>query len=315
MIAAEKTVSTLMDRMPLVRGHIEADVRLARFTWFKVGGVADIVFSPKDEHDLADFLSQKPKDVPVTVIGFSSNLMIRDGGVRGVVIRLGGEFTSIKIAGDRIHAGAGAANLNVARKAQSAGLGGFAFLSGIPGNIGGGVVMNAGAYGSDISKVLESITVVDGNGLIKTITNKELAFTYRHSSIDKNWVITSATLQGQPQKQIAIAAEMAEIQSMREQTQPVRSLTGGSTFKNPDGYKAWQLIQDAGCRGLTYGAAEVSNQHCNFLINRGGATAADLESLGEEVRRRVMERFGIQLEWEIHIIGDTVSAEINEVTA
>jgi len=314
MMAAETHTPTLLDRMPSVRGRIEADVPLARFTWFKVGGVADVVFSPKDTQDLADFMSRKPEVVPVTVIGLSSNLMIRDGGVRGVVIRLGREFSTIEIEGDLIHAGAGAADLNVARKAQSAGLGGFAFLSGIPGNIGGSVAMNAGAYGSDISKVLESITVVDGNGLTKTISNAELSFSYRHASLDKNGVITSATFKGQPQDQAAIAAEMAEIQNRREQTQPVRSLTGGSTFKNPDGYKAWQLIQDAGCRGLTYGAAEVSNQHCNFLINRGGATAFELESLGEEVRRRVKEKFDVQLEWEIHIIGDRASTEIHEVT-
>jgi len=315
MMAKEKTQQTLLERMPAVRGRMEANVALARFTWFKVGGPADILFSPEDEADLAQFMAKRPLGVPVTVIGLSSNLMIRDGGVRGVVIRLGRNFSRITVDGEHIIAGAGAADINVARKAEKSGLSGFAFLSGIPGCVGGAVVMNAGAYGSEVSKVIETVNVIDGSGNSRTLNKNDLNFSYRHADLAENMIVTAATFKGRPGDRAAIAADMAEIQSLREQTQPVRSLTGGSTFKNPEGYKAWQLIEAAGCRGLIRGGAEVSNLHCNFLINGGGATAADIEGLGEDVRRRVKEKTGITLEWEIHIIGDVAPTHIFEVTS
>jgi UDP-N-acetylmuramate dehydrogenase len=303
MMAAQRNVP-LVERLPALRGEVRAEVPLAPFTWFRVGGPAEVLVRPADEADLAALLAGLPRDVPVTAIGVASNLLIRDGGVRGVVIRLGRGFSGIEpVDGDRLRAGAGAVDINVARAAAQAGLGGLEFLSGVPGTVGGGLRMNAGAYGREIADVLVEASAVDRRGVLHRVSAAELGLSYRHCAAPGDWVFTAALLQGTPAPAAAIAARMAEIGRSRADSQPVRARTGGSTFKNPPGRKAWELIDAAGCRGLRRGAAQVSEQHCNFLINTGGATAAELEALGEEVRDRVWQASGITLEWEIRRIG------------
>ncbi len=331
---------TARSHLPLTRGRIRAQADLSGTNWFQVGGKAEYLFKPEDAEDLAHFLREKPADLPVTVIGVGSNLLVRDGGIDGVVIRLGRGFTAMTLAsspspfqgegrdegslihtdgGDRgtdphpnplpgrergyIQAGAACLDLHVARFAAEHGVAGLEFLSGIPGTIGGAVRMNAGAYGCDISQVLLEAEIVDAQGNIRCLSNEELGFTYRHSMLPEGAIVTRATLRGMPGDSMDILAAIRDIQDKRESTQPIRSRTGGSTFKNPEGHKAWELIDKAGCRGLTLGGAQVSEQHCNFLINTGNATAADLENLGEEVRRRVKELIGVELEWEIKRIG------------
>lgn len=303
MMAAQRILPDLIDRLPPVRGRLRADVALAPTTWFRVGGPAEVVFRPADLEDLAAFLAACPADIPVTTLGVASNLLIRDGGLAGVVIRLGGEFARVRIEGTQVVAGAGALDLTVAEEARGAGLAGLEFLSGIPGTIGGAVKMNAGAYGREIVDIIDSALIVTRSGKVRTVAGPALGLSYRHSDLADDAIVVEATFRGTADSAEAIAARMDEIQARRAETQPIRARTGGSTFANPPGAKAWELIDRAGCRGLTLGGAQVSEQHCNFLINTGDATAADLEALGEEVRRRVRAMSGIELSWEIKRIG------------
>jgi UDP-N-acetylmuramate dehydrogenase len=293
----------LIDRLPTVRGRLTANAPLANVTWFRVGGPAEVLFKPADAEDLSAFLAGCPADVPVTVIGVASNLLVRDGGVPGVVIRLGRAFADISVDGPTIKAGAAALDLNVANAARDADIAGLEFLSGIPGTIGGALRMNGGAYGRELSDVVVSATAIDRAGTQHTLSHEDLSLSYRHSDVPEDWIFTSAVVRGHPGNHAEIVHRMHEIATSRAESQPVRARTGGSTFANPPGEKAWALIDRAGCRGLTIGGAQVSEKHCNFLLNLGTATADDLESLGEEVRRRVYETSGIQLRWEIRRIG------------
>jgi UDP-N-acetylmuramate dehydrogenase len=297
----------LKARAPRLRGRLVANAPIAETTWFRVGGPAQTLFSPADEDDLAYLLAALPPETPVTTIGLGSNLIVRDGGVEGVVIRLGGRaFGGVEITdGCRMIAGAAAPDQFVAKAAAKAGVDGLAFLRGVPGSIGGALRMNAGAHGGEIKDALIEAHGLDRSGSRRVFSHAEMGFSYRHSSAPADVVFTSALLQGRPGDPAAIEAEMERITRAREASQPIREKTGGSTFKNPPGMKAWELIDKAGCRGLQVGGAQVSTMHCNFLINLGSATAADLEALGEEVRRRVLETSGVELEWEIKRIGET----------
>lgn len=288
-----------------LRGKISANAELAPFTWFRVGGPAEALFSPVDEADLSLFLRQLPEEVNVTVMGLGSNLIIRDGGVPGVVIRLGGKaFGDIAAEGDsRLRVGTACPDMRLAKYAAQAGIDGLAFFRGIPGAIGGALKMNAGAHGGETRDVLVSARGVRRSGEIVDFAVDELQMSYRHSEAPEDVIFVSALFQGRPGDPAAIAAEMDRITEAREKAQPIREKTGGSTFKNPPGRKAWELIDAAGCRGLVVGDAQVSELHCNFLINRGKATAADIEGLGEEVRRRVLAQSGVALQWEIKRIG------------
>ena len=312
-MSAKHHAPSLMDRLPDVRGRLSVDEPMARYTWLKVGGNAEVLFRPTDADDLREFLKGVPADVAVCVIGNASNLLVRDGGIRGVVIRLGSAFNQIRVEGQEIVAGAGAADLNVARAARDAGLTGLEFLSGIPGTIGGAVIMNGGAYGSDISDICVSASFVDRHGHRHELAAEDLGFGYRHTDTDPSWIVTDVRFRGEAGDKVKITERMEQIQNEREITQPVRTPTGGSTFANPPGHKAWELIDQAGCRGLKRGQAMVSDLHCNFLINQGGASASDLEGLGEEVRRRVFEHSGIRLDWEIRRIGIPVGSGIKEI--
>jgi UDP-N-acetylmuramate dehydrogenase len=302
MMALATSHPHLIDRLPKPRGRLAADAPLGPQTWFGTGGPAEVLFRPADTEDLAAFLQALARDVCVTVLGVGSNLLVRDGGVKGVVIRLMRGFTGIAVEGHELLAGAGAPDLNVALTAREHALTGLEFLSGIPGTIGGAVAMNAGAYGGELAEVLISAEAVDRAGKVHRVSAAELGFSYRHNKAPADWIFTSARLRAQPGDQLAIARRIAEIDAVRTESQP-RSRTGGSTFVNPPGHKAWELIDQAGCRGLRIGEAQVSEKHCNFLINLGAATATDLEELGEEVRRRVLEKSGIRLEWEIRRLG------------
>ena len=296
-------VPELKSRAPALRGRLMANQSLAELTWFRVGGPAQVLFMPEDEGDLAYFLTQLPADVPVTVIGLGSNLIVRDGGVPGVVVRLGRGFNEILVEGTQLHAGTAVPDVKVARAAQEAGLAGLSFLRGIPGAIGGALRMNGGAYGRETKDALVAARAVDRAGRVHELKLADLHYSYRHCGAPEDFIFTQATFEGRPGDRDAIAAEMDKITESREATQPIKSRTGGSTFKNPPGRKAWELIDAAGCRGLIVGGAQVSELHCNFLINQGGATAADIETLGETVRRRVKESSGVDLEWEIKRIG------------
>lgn len=302
MMALAASRAHLIDRLPKPRGRLTADAPLGPQTWFRTGGAAEVLFRPADVDDLAEFLAALPVDVPVTVLGVGSNLLVRDAGVEGVVVRLMRGFNAIVASGDVVTSGAGALDLNVALTARDHALSGLEFLSGIPGTIGGALRMNAGAYDGELAQVLVSAEAVDRAGRRHEIDASRLGFSYRHSAAPADWIFTSARLRATPGDQLAIARRIAEIDAARTESQP-RSRTGGSTFTNPDGHKAWELIDAAGCRGLRIGDAQVSEKHCNFLINLGAATATDLEALGEEVRRRVFERSGVRLEWEIRRIG------------
>jgi UDP-N-acetylmuramate dehydrogenase len=293
---------------PLLRGRLLANQSLAELTWFRVGGPAQLLFMPEDEADLSYFLGKLPGDIAVTVIGLGSNLIVRDGGVPGVVIRLGRGFGEIVIEGQNLRAGAAVPDVKVARAAQEAGLAGLAFMRGIPGGVGGALRMNGGAYGRETKDALVEARAVDRSGGIHVLSNAEMHYSYRHCGAPDDYIFTQALFAGELGDPAAIAAEMGKITESREATQPIKSRTGGSTFKNPPGHKAWQLIDTAGCRGLRIGDAQVSEMHCNFLINLGHATAADIERLGETVRQRVKDRSGIDLEWEIKRIGVPVSA-------
>jgi UDP-N-acetylmuramate dehydrogenase len=301
-------VDEVKARAPRLRGRLLANAPIAETTWFRVGGPAEALFSPADEDDLAYVLAALPRETPVTTIGLGSNLIVRDGGVAGVVIRLGGRaFGALDIMdGCRLVAGAAAPDQFVARAAAKAGVDGLAFLRGVPGSIGGALAMNAGAHGGEIKDVLIEAHGLDRTGARRVFSRADMGFSYRHSSAPADVVFTAAVFQGRPGEPAAIEAEMERITRAREASQPIRDKTGGSTFKNPPGLKAWELIDKAGCRGLRLGDAEVSTMHCNFLINRGQATAADLEALGEEVRRRVLETSGVMLEWEIKRIGQAL---------
>ena len=297
-------VPALKSKLPQLRGRLLANEPLGSLTWFRVGGPAQALFMPEDESDLGYLLANLPRDVPVTVIGLGSNLIVRDGGVAGVVVRLGRGFGDTKIeTGNRLRSGSAVPDLRVAKAAQEAGIAGLAFYRGIPGAIGGALRMNGGAYGCETKDVLVEARGIDRAGKLRTYTNADMGFSYRHCGVPEDVIFTQALFAGRPGDPAAIAAEMDEITSKRETTQPVKSRTGGSTFKNPPGHKAWQLIDAAGCRGLIVGGAQVSELHCNFLINLGSATAADIEGLGEEVRRRVKENSGVMLDWEIKRIG------------
>jgi UDP-N-acetylmuramate dehydrogenase len=293
----------LKTQMPKLRGRLLPNQSLAEFTWFRVGGPAQIVFMPEDEGDLGYFLSNLPSEVPVTVIGLGSNLIVRDRGVPGVVIRLGRGFNEVSVEGTRIRAGAAVPDVKVARAAQEAGIAGLSFMRGIPGGVGGALRMNGGAYGRETKDALLEARAVDRKGSVHVLKNGDMGYTYRHCSVPADFVFTHALYEGEAGDSAVIAAEMEKITESREATQPIKSRTGGSTFKNPPGQKAWQLIDAAGCRGLKVGGAQVSELHCNFLINNGGATAADIETLGETVRQRVKENSGVELQWEIERIG------------
>ncbi len=300
----------LLTRLPPVRGRLQAGAPLGPMTWFRVGGPAEVLFRPADEEDLAAFLAGCPADVPVTVIGVASNLLVRDGGVPGVTIRLGGPFAEVAVEGTSVTAGAGALDLTVALTAQQHGLGGLEFLSGIPGTIGGAVRMNAGAYGGEVVDVITDARGIDRQGRTHIYDRDALHLTYRHCGVPDDVIFTRATFQGRPEDGSVVKARIDAIQQARADSQPVRARTGGSTFANPEGHKAWQLIDAAGCRGLAIGGAQVSEKHCNFLLNLGDATAADIESLGETVRRRVRETSGVELRWEIRRIGLPLPGEV-----
>ena len=296
-------VADMRSKVPALRGRLLANQSLAELTWFRVGGPAQVLFMPEDENDLAYLLSHLPAEIPVTVIGLGSNLIVRDGGVPGVVIRLGRGFNDIAIEGLDLRVGAAVPDVKVARAAQEAGIAGLSFLRGIPGGIGGVLRMNGGAYGRETKDALIEARAVDRTGRVHVLSNSDMGFAYRHSCAPHDYVFTQAVFRGERGDPVVIAAEMDEITELREATQPIKSRTGGSTFKNPAGKKAWQLVDAAGCRGLRLGDAQVSEMHTNFLLNLGNATAAEIETLGETVRRRVKENSGIELEWEIKRIG------------
>jgi UDP-N-acetylmuramate dehydrogenase len=295
----------LLAAAPRLRGRLSANEPLAPYTWFRVGGPAQALFIPADEEDLAYFLARLPLDIPVTVIGLGSNLIVRDRGVEGVVIRLSAKgFGDIAVEeGRRLRVGAAVPDVKLARAAADAGIDGLAFFRGIPGAIGGELSMNAGAHGGETRVALIQARGLDRAGNVRVFTNADMGYSYRHCSAPEDVIFTQALFQGRPGDPAAILAEMERITSAREASQPIKEKTGGSTFKNPSGGKAWALIDAAGCRGLVVGDAQVSEMHCNFLINRGQATAADIETLGEEVRRRVKETSGVELAWEIKRIG------------
>jgi UDP-N-acetylmuramate dehydrogenase len=303
-------VPELKSKMRPLRGRLLPNQPLAELTWFRVGGPAQVLFMPEDESDLAYFLEHLPAEIPVTVIGLGSNLIVRDGGMPGVVIRLGRGFNEVKVeSGFRLRAGTAVPDVKVSRAAQEAALAGLAFFRGIPGAVGGALRMNGGAYGRETKDALIEARGVDRQGRVRVFGNGEMHYTYRHCGVPDDVIFTQALFQGSPGDPAAIAAEMDKITESREATQPIKSRTGGSTFKNPQGHKAWQLIDAAGCRGLKIGDAQVSEMHCNFLINLGTATAADIEALGETVRKRVKENSGIELEWEIKRIGVAKQAQ------
>ena len=303
------TKADLLALMPDLRGKLRENVPLSDITWFRVGGKAELLFSPADIDDLSYFLMRRPADLAMTVLGAGSNVLVRDGGVAGVVLKLGKPFADIQIRSDHtLTAGAAALDINVARKAEAESLTGLEFYAGIPGSIGGALRMNAGAYGGETADCFISAQVMDDTGQEITLSKQDMGFAYRHNHVDEHLIFLSATYQLQPGDQADITEKMQHITSSREASQPIRSRTGGSTFQNPgganpEGPKAWKLIDAAGCRGLREGDAQVSEQHCNFLINHGEASAADLELLGETVRRRVQAQAGIDLQWEIKRLG------------
>ncbi|MGD8768280.1 MAG: UDP-N-acetylmuramate dehydrogenase [Methyloceanibacter sp.] len=296
--------ATVVKAMPDLRGRLSAGSDLKQYTWFRVGGPAEVLFSPADEADLAYFMKTLPPAVPVTIIGLGSNLLVRDGGIDGVVVRLGRGFNEIKVEElSRLRVGTAVPDANVARAAADAGIAGLAFYRGIPGGIGGALRMNGGAHGTETCDVLVEARAVDRAGNTHVLSVDDMNYTYRHCGASEDLIFTEALFQGRPGNPAEILAEMDEIAAYREEVQPIKSRTGGSTFKNPEGDKSWKLIDAAGCRGLSVGDAKVSELHCNFLINEGNASAADLETLGETVRTRVKETSGVQLEWEIKRFG------------
>jgi UDP-N-acetylmuramate dehydrogenase len=305
----------LLSHLPDLRGKLRENAELSGVNWFRVGGPAELLFKPEDAEDLAYFIARKPADLSVTVLGVGSNLLVRDGGIEGVVIRLGRGFAGCSVEGDRLIAGAGCINANLTLFTQEQGIGGLEFLSGVPGTVGGALAMNAGAYGSETRDVLIEAEAVDPQGNIHRLPVEKIHYSYRHCGLPEGWIFTRAFFQGKKESPAVIKERVAKIASERAATQPIRERTGGSTFKNPESHKAWQLIDAAGCRGLIVGGAQMSEKHCNFMINTGSATAADLEKLGEEVRRRVQEHSGILLEWEIRRIGKASTQEKERAVA
>ena len=296
------------DMLPPVRGTITRDAPLRDLVWFRAGGAAELLFRPVDVEDLAMFLAARSCDMPVHVIGVGSNLLVRDGGIPGAVVRLPASFGKIEVQGARVRAGAAALDAHVARVAADAGIAGLEFLRGVPGTVGGALRMNAGCYGREIADIFVEATALDDQGNKVTLTPADMGFSYRKTAARENLIFVEAVFEGTTDAPDRIKARMEELVSNREASQPIRAKTGGSTFKNPPGLKAWELIDRAGCRGLNHGAAQVSEKHCNFLINTGEASAGDIEALGEEVKRRVWETQGVALEWEIKRIGLPVSS-------
>ncbi len=294
--------TSLKQLMPQVRGEVIENAPLHKMTWLGVGGPAEVLYTPADADDLEYFLTNQP-GAPLTVIGGGSNLLIRDGGIPGIVVHLGKTFNSIKVEGDKIICAAGAKNMEISKAAMEAGLSGFEFLCGIPGTLGGSIRMNAGAHGRSVSDVIEEITAFDIIGKKMVLQRNEIPFDYRTNALPGNWIFTGAILKGTPENKENIQKRMTEYKHLREKAQPVGVKTAGSMFKNPIGLKAWQLIEKAGCRGLKIGGAMVSEKHCNFFINTGKATAQDFETLGETVQRRVYETSEIMLEWEVRRVG------------
>ena len=315
MTVVDAHSSGLLERLPPVRGEFIPNAPLSRETWFRVGGPAEVMFRPADREDLCQFMAEKPEDVPVMVVGTGSNMLVRDGGIAGVVVKMGKAMGEIEVDGDLVSAGAGASDPAVAAVARDASLAGLEFLSGIPGAIGGALRMNAGAYEDEVKDILVECKAVDQAGTVHKLMAEDMGFTYRHSEIPEDWIFTGAVFRGRPDDRAEIALRMARIREMREESQPLRTRTGGSTFKNPEGLKAWKLVDQAGCRGLRIGGAMVSPKHTNFLINTGEATAGQLEALGEEVRRRVREKFDVELQWEIRRIGEPADEEAWENAA
>lgn len=296
--------------MPQVRGKLKADAALAPLVWFKSGGAAEYLFEPKDAGDLQSFLKEIEPDMPVWPLGLGSNLIIRDGGIRGVTVRLGKPFAQVEQIDEvTLKCGGGASGILVSSKARDAGIAGLEFLRGIPGTVGGFVRMNGGAYGREVKDILIECDVALRSGEMRSLPLEELQYSYRHSALPEGAIVVAATFKGAPGEPSVIGAEMDRIAAEREASQPLRSKTGGSTFKNPDGHKAWQLVDEAGCRGLQVGGAQVSEKHTNFLLNLGEAKSSDIEALGEEVRRRVKEKSGINLQWEIQRVGNYADGE------
>jgi UDP-N-acetylmuramate dehydrogenase len=291
------------DGLPPVRGTYTENAPLKDLVWFRVGGNAEILFRPADADDLATFLFSRPAGMRVSIIGVGSNLLVRDGGIPGVVVRLPGSLGKIAIEGTRIRVGAAALDAAVARAAAEAGIGGLEFLRGVPGTIGGALRMNAGCYGREIKDIFVEATAITGKGDKVTLNASDMGFVYRKSVVPDDFIFVEAVFEGEAGDAVEIKARMNALVEQRENTQPVKSKTGGSTFKNPPGRKSWEMIDQAGCRGLMRGAAQVSEKHCNFLINTGDATASEIEGLGEDVRARVKEKFGVDLEWEIKRVG------------
>ena len=303
MMAAINHSYSLLEKLPKVRGRMEEDVELAKFTWFRVGGPAEVLFWPADEADLTEFLVKLPRNIPVTILGVSSNTLVRDGGIPGVSIRLGRGFHQITVDGETITAGAGTPNLKLSNAARDKAISGMEFLCGIPGALGGSIRMNAGAFEREIQDLVENVGALSRSGEQVMLSAEQMNFGYRQTHVSPDFIFVTAKLRGYFGRQSQIIESMTKIQTERRSSQPVNQPTGGSTFTNPTGATAWELIEKAGCRGLTRGGAQVSTKHCNFLINLGNATATDLEGLGEEVQQRVFDNSGIKLEWEIKRIG------------
>ncbi len=306
MMANSRTADWV-ERLPPVRGRYVFDVDLSRTVWFRAGGRADVVFRPADIDDLAHFLAARPAGLPVTAVGLGSNLLVRDGGVEGVVVRLRQGFRDMTVRWDGARAlvevGAGALDMTIARQCRDQGVDGLSFLSGIPGTIGGALRMNAGAYGHEMADVVVEARALDGAGVMHAMAPAAMGLSYRRSAVPEDWIFVSALLAGRRGEPAEIARHMDVIAAQREASQPIRARTGGSTFTNPAARAAWELVDEAGCRGLVRGGARISEQHCNFIVNEGDATASDIEGLGEEVRRRVEEKTGLSLDWEIRRIG------------
>lgn len=300
----EDYLERFQEVMPELKGRLKANSLMSEITWFRVGGPAQLLYTPADEADLSYFMKNKPVDLPITVIGLGSNLLVRDGGIPGIVVRLGRGFNSIEALGDnKIKVGTAVPDMKLARAAAEHGVAGLSFYRGIPGSIGGALRMNAGAHGGETRDYLVEARAVDYEGNIHTFSAEEMGHTYRNCALPYNFIFTEAIFKGQPGEKDEIEKANAEVVAYREEKQPVKDRTGGSTFKNPPGHSSWKLIDEAGLRGFTIGGAKVSEKHCNFLINEGDATGTDLETLGETVRKRVFEKSGVKLDWEIKRLG------------
>ncbi len=303
-VGFEDHLESFQEAMPELRGRLKANSLMSEITWFRVGGPAQLLFTPADEADLAYFMKNKPVDLPITIIGLGSNLLVRDGGIPGIVVRLGRGFNAIEALDDnRIKVGTAVPDMKLARAAAEHGVAGLSFYRGIPGSIGGALRMNAGAHGGETRDYLQEARAVDYEGNIHTFTAEEMGHTYRNCALPNHFIFTEAVFKGQPGSREEIEKANAEVVAYREENQPVKDRTGGSTFKNPPGHSSWKLIDEAGLRGFKVGGAKVSEKHCNFLINEGDATGTDIETLGATVRKRVFEKSGVKLDWEIKRLG------------